>query len=157
MKTRRKRRAKPIAGTTAFWDTSGIVPLCTLQPQSAPARQHARVHSRQVVWWATPVEALSALRRLSREDQLTREELRQSLARLEYLRTRWSEIQPTEEARRHAERLLAVHRLRAADAFQLAAALVWCENRTRGRVFIGSDSSLSDSAEAEGFTVIRLI
>jgi predicted nucleic acid-binding protein len=110
-----------------------------------------------VVWWATPVEVHSAFHRLARDRQLTRDELRQALARLEYLRTRWSEIQPTEEARHNAERLLAIHRLRAADAFQLAAAMVWCGNLTRGRVFIGGDSNLSDAAEAEGFTVIRLI
>jgi uncharacterized protein len=156
MKTRRKRRVRSTGAVTAFWDTSGIVPLCSLQSQSAPARQHARVYSRQVVWWATPVEALSAFHRLSREGQLTREGLRQALARLEYLRGRWSEIQPSEEARHNAERLLATHKLRAADAFQLAAALVWCGNRTRGRVFIGAESSLADAAETEGFTVIRL-
>ena len=157
MKTKRKARAKTANAITAFWDTSGIVPLCSAQAQSAPARQHVRIHSRQVVWWATAVEALSAFHRMSREGQLTREELRQVLVRLEYLRTRWSEIQPTEEARQSAERLLAVHRLRAADAFQLAAALVWCAHRTRGRVLICGDINLADAAENEGFTVIRLI
>ena len=157
MKTRRKRGVEPIRAVTAFWDTSGIVPLCSLQPQSAPVRQQARVFSRQVVWWATPVEALSAFHRLAREGQLTKAELRQPLARLEYLRARWSEIQPSEDARQTAERLLARYRLRAADALQLAAALIWCADRTRGRVLIGADSILADAAETEGFTVVRLI
>ena len=157
MKSSRKRRQKPPAPITAFWDTSGIVPLCVRQPQSAPARQTARVHSRQVVWWSTAVEAVSAFHRLTREGLLTREELRQALARLEYLRVRWNEVQPTEDLRHRAERLLATQRFRAADALQLAAALVWCGNHTRGRVFIGADGNLADAAEAEGFTVIRLL
>jgi predicted nucleic acid-binding protein len=88
---------------------------------------------------------------------MTTKESRLSLARLDYLRDRWNEVQPTDDLRRRAERLLGAHKLRAADALQLAAALVWCGNRPRGRVFIGADGSLSDSAEAEGFTVIKLL
>jgi len=49
------------------------------------------------------------------------------------------------------------HRLRAADALQLAAALVWCSNRPRGRAFLVADGALSDAAEAEGFAVIRVL
>jgi hypothetical protein len=55
-----------------------------------------------------------------------------------------------------AERLLARHKLRVADALQLAAALEWCGNNPRGRVFIGCDGDLLDRAEAEGFTGIRV-
>ena len=126
-------------------------------PPAAPARQTARVHSRQVVWWATPVEATSVFHRLAREGEVTTKDLRQSLTRLEYLRVRWNEIQASEELRHRAERLLAAHKLRAADALQLAAALVWCGNHTRGRIFIGADGSLADAAEAEGFSVIRIL
>ena len=49
------------------------------------------------------------------------------------------------------------NRLRAADALQLAAALVWCRQRPHGRAFVVADDGLSDAAEAEGFTVIRLL
>jgi predicted nucleic acid-binding protein len=80
---------------------------------------------------------------------------RQAFARLDYMRSRWNEVQPTEEVRERAERLLRIHRLRAADALQLAAALVWCEDRPRGRALIGADGSLSEAAAAEGFTIIR--
>ena len=153
----RGRRPGASASLTAFWDTSGVVPLCTHQIQSAPARQAARVYSRQVVWWATPVEAISAFHRLTRDAAIDRSELRHSLARLDYLRERWSEIQPTEELRDRAEHLLATHKLCAADALQLSAALAWSGNHTRGRFFIGSDGVLADAAEAEGFTVIRLL
>jgi predicted nucleic acid-binding protein len=72
------------------------------------------------------------------------------------LRNRWNEVQPTEEVRERAERLLRIHKLRASDALQLAAALVWCENRPRGRALIGDDGNLCEAARAEGFTIIRL-
>jgi predicted nucleic acid-binding protein len=156
MRTKTKPRKAPETSVTAFWDTSGIVPLCCLQLQPDRARQTTRIHSRQVVWWATPVEAISAFNRLVREGYATTKESRHALDRLEYLRQRWNEIQPTEDVRHTAERLLGVHKLRAADAFQLAAALVWCGNHPRGRFFICADGNLSNAADAEGFTVVSL-
>jgi hypothetical protein len=39
----------------------------------------------------------------------------------------------------------------------LSAALIWCSHRPRGRYFIGGDGVLASAAEAEGFTVIRLL
>ena len=154
MKT--KSRGKPRPTLTAFWDTSALVPLCCFQPQSAQARQAARTYSRQVVWWGTVIEAVSSLNRLTRDGTLNSKESKQSFARLDYLRDRWNEVQPTEEVRDRAERLLRVHRLRAADALQLAAALVWCRDRPQGRALIGADGNLSEAASAEGFSVIRL-
>ena len=155
MKT--KRGGKPRAVMTAFWDTSALVPLCCFQPQSAQARQVARTYSRQVVWWGTVIEAVSSLNRLIREGTLNPKESGQAFARLDYLRGRWNEVQPTEEVRDRAERLLRIHKLRAADALQLAAALVWCGDRPQGRTLIGADSYLSEAAGAEGFTVVRLV
>lgn len=147
------KQRKPM---TAFWATSALVPLCCYQPQSAQARQAARTYSRQVVWWGTVIEAVSLLNRLTREATLTVDESRQAFARLDYLRSRWNEVQPTEDVRERAERLLRIHKLRPADALQLAAALVWCKDRPRGRSLIGSDGNLSQAAGAEGFTIIRL-
>lgn len=155
MKSKTARRPRP--PITAFWDTSALVPLCCFQPQSAQARQVARTYSRQVVWWATVVEAFSSLNRLTRDGTINIKESAQALARLNYLRKRWNEIQPTEEVRDRAERLLRIHKLRAADALQLAAALVWCGDRPQGRVLIGADGNLSAAANAEGFAVIQLL
>jgi predicted nucleic acid-binding protein len=154
---RTKSATKLRAPITAFWDTSAVVPLCCFQSQSAQARQAARTYGRQVVWWATVVEAVSSLNRLTREGTLNSKESRQAFTRLEYLRERWNEVQPTEEVRDRAERLLRVHKLRAADALQLAAALVWCGDRPQGRVLIGADGNLSTAAAAEGFTTIQLL
>lgn len=142
---------------TAYWDTSGIVPLCRFQPQTALASRTARLYARQVTWWATIVEAVSAFDRLQRDEQLTVAGKQQAMTRLEYLRRRWNEVQPSDEVRDGAVRLLGVHRLRAADALQLSAALVWCSQKAHGRHFIAADGGLAEAAEAEGFTVIRLL
>ena len=154
MKTKRSGKSPPM---TAFWDTSAVVPLCCFQPQRAQARQAGRTYSRQVVWWGTIIEAVSSLNRLTRDGAINAKESSQAFARLEYLRARWNEVQPTEEVRIRAERLLRIHRLRAADALQLAAALVWCGNHPQGRALIGTDGNLSDAASAEGFTVIHVL
>lgn len=155
MKNKRGPKQRP--PLTAFWDTSALVPLCCFQPQSSYARQAARTYSRQVVWWGTIIEAVSSLNRLSREGVVTADESRQAFARLEYLRDRWNEIQPTEGVRERAERLLRIHKLRAADALQLAAALVWCEDHPRGRSLIAADGNLSEAASAEGFTLVQVL
>jgi uncharacterized protein len=140
----------------AFWDTSAVVPLLCFQAGSSHVRQLARSYGRQIVWWITPVEAASAVQRLTREGNLQAEGASQAIARLYYLRGRWSEVQPTEELRDEAERLLRVHRLRAADAMQLAAALCWCQRKTYNRPFVAGDGALADAARIEGFNVLQI-
>jgi predicted nucleic acid-binding protein len=150
----KKIRTIPLS---AFWDTSAIVPLCCYQPQSTNAARVGRLYCRRTVWWATRVEAVSSFQRLLRNEELSREGLQQALERLDRLRQSWNEVQPTDEIREIAERLLGVHKLRAADALQLAAAQVWCRRLPHGRHFVGADGNLSDAAENEGFTVVRLL
>ncbi|MBI4473797.1 MAG: type II toxin-antitoxin system VapC family toxin [Acidobacteria bacterium] len=152
-----KQRGATKPALVAYWDTSAIVPLCCFEPQTAEAAKAARVYSKQVTWWTTPVEVVSSFNRLRREENLAEQGKRQALTRLGYLRDRWTEVQPTLEVRQTAERLLNVHKLRAADALQLSAALVWCGHRPRDRYFIGSDGDLANAAEMEGFTVIRVL
>jgi hypothetical protein len=142
--------------SAAFWDASAIVPLCCLQPQTKVARQARRLYSQVVVWWATRVECNSALRRLERFQELTAKEAQAGILELDRLRLRWTEVAPLEEVRILAEKLLGVHPLRAADALQLAAALIWCNRHPRGRVFISGDEKLLEAAERESFNVIRM-
>jgi predicted nucleic acid-binding protein len=73
---------------------------------------------------------------------------------LEALASAWIEIQPTGNLRGTAERLLAVHPLRAADAFQLAAALQWCRGQTAGMSIVSFDDRLRDAAHKEGFNLL---
>ena len=149
MKT--KRRMKPATLPFAFWDTSAILPLCTHQRQSDPARQMTR-HFRPVVWWGTRIEAVSGIRRLLRENLLTIDQSAMAMTRLDQLQSRWDEIIPTEAVRETAELLLGRHKLRAGDALQLAAALEWCGHHPRGKIIVGADNDLLRAAAAEGFT-----
>jgi predicted nucleic acid-binding protein len=100
------------------------------------------------------VECSSALARRSRFESTLSSEQRRATARLADLVALWTEIQPGEILRERALRLLASHNLRAADALQLAAALVWAEERPAGRVFVCLDARLREAARLNGFTVL---
>lgn len=142
-----------MSGDVAFWDASAIVPLCCSQPATAQGRRLRRELKRMVVWWATPLEARSAFARLVREGQLTIDERVRAVRLLTQLRGAWDEILPTEKVRALAEDLPDVHGVRAADAAQLAAALVWCRERPKQRPFVCFDENLRTAAIALGFSV----
>lgn len=147
MKTKRK-------AVSAFWDASAVVPLCCQQNLSQSMRKLWRETSRVVVWWGTTVEVRSAISRLHSEGLLPAKGRQQALARLEVLRQEWREMMPSDKARSLAEGLPDAYGLRALDSFQLAAALVWCNEKPKNRVFVCDDSKLSVAAQAVGFTVV---
>ncbi|MCX5809828.1 MAG: hypothetical protein NTX36_10745 [Proteobacteria bacterium] len=113
-----------------FWDSSAIIPLCLKEPTSDTVKDILSGDEDIVVWWATRVECASMLSKT------------------------WSEIQPGELMRQRAERLLMVHPLRAADAFQLAAALIWAQESPSGLHIICLDQNLRGAASKEGFSVL---
>ena len=137
----------------AFWDASAIVPLCCSQAASAQGRQLRRDLKRMVVWWGTPLEARSAFARLVRGGHISPDEHVAAVNLLGQLRATWDEILPKEKLRSLAEELPDAHRLRAADAVQLAAALVWCRERPRKRPFVCFDERLRTAASELGFIV----
>ncbi|MBI2088709.1 MAG: type II toxin-antitoxin system VapC family toxin [Deltaproteobacteria bacterium] len=137
-----------------FWDTSAIVPLCVDEPRSSTVKDILSDGSAIVVWWATRTECTSALMRQAREGGLGIAGERQARNVLETLAKAWIEVQPSEALRGTAERLLAVHPLRAADAFQLAAALQWCERQTADKTVVSFDARLRDAAYKEGFALL---
>jgi predicted nucleic acid-binding protein len=106
-----------------------------------------------VVWWGTPLEGRSAFATLVRDGALTDGERRAAIALLGRLRVTWDEILPSEKLRSLAEDLPDAHQLRAADAAQLAAALVWCGERPRKRPFVCFDERLRAAAVERGFSV----
>jgi hypothetical protein len=106
-----------------------------------------------VFWWGTAVECASALARVHREGQFDEEELHLGLGVLRALREIALEIEPRESLRRRAVRLLVVYPLRAADALQLAASLVWCNEAADAADFVSLDRRLREAASREGFTV----
>jgi len=130
-----------------------VVPLCCSQPATAQGRRLRRELKRMVVWWGTPLEARSAFARLVREGQLTIDERVTAVRLLAQLRVAWDEILPTEKVRSLAEDLPDAHNIRAADAAQLAAALVWCRERPKQRPLVCFDERLRTAATALGFSV----
>ena len=76
-----------------------------------------------------------------------------SLGLLEHLRARAFEIQPAEEVRARALRVLSLHKLRVSGAWELAAALIWCRERTQKADFVSVDGPLRLAAVLEGFRV----
>lgn len=136
-----------------FWDSSALVPLCVRQTASQDFRSLWRQSSRVVVWSGATVEIRSALSRLNRGKFIDTNGLQLAIARLEAMRLGWREIVSSEKLRLIAEDLPDTYELRALDSFQLAAALVWCKEKPKGRLFISDDIRLSEAAQKAGFTI----
>lgn len=137
-----------------FWDASAIIPLCLEDPHTPFLKEVSRKDAAIVAWWATPVECYSAFARLRRERILSRsgeDQARQLLARLA---DEWTEIEPGKQVREMAGRVLLLHPLRAADALQLAAALVWTRGYAAGQHFVCLDQRLREAAHLEGFLLL---
>ena len=138
----------------AFWDTSAIIPLCCVQGFSPAARKTFRRFPMPAVWWGTPVEVRSAFKRLKDHDALLNE--RSAIRHWSKFRAKAIEILPDGALLSIAESIPATYGLRALDAFQLAAALVWCSERPRKRPFICADARLGEAANDAGFEVLSL-
>ena len=137
-----------------FWDASALIPLCIDEPSSKTLRSMARKEGAIVVWWGTLIECLSAFSRLRRENILDLSTENQVRRLLKKLATVWTEIQPSEEIRQIAGRLLLAHPLRAADSLQLAAALIWADKNPQEHLFVCLDKRLRDAAQREGFALM---
>lgn len=135
-----------------FWDSSALTPLLLEEADSDLREKQLSRDSVVLVWYGTLAEIESALNRRKREGTLPRQEEQKARARLNLLSDAWIEVQPTTALRDRALRLLRTHPLRAADAFQLAAAVIVCQDKTTGFPFLTGDHRLRDAAEAEGFT-----
>jgi predicted nucleic acid-binding protein len=121
-----------------FWDANALVPLCVPVENPGPSRRLLREYI-PVVWWGTGVEVVSALYRRRREKLLSAQYLEVANRRRDF-----------------AEVCLERHELRAADAFQLASALVWCNERPKNRSFLCRDLRLRAAARTEGFSIVEL-
>jgi predicted nucleic acid-binding protein len=137
-----------------FWDSSAVVPLLIAEARSDALTQQLSVDTEPVIWWTTPLECQSALQRRHRDRPFAAAELTGYADRLRQIVQHADTVAPTDEVRRRAARLLAVHALRAADALQLAAALIWSEEQPHGESFVSLDGRLRDAAAREGFTLV---
>jgi predicted nucleic acid-binding protein len=130
------------------------MPLLVAESASTHVRE---IHSGDpaiVTWWGTPIECVSALARLERKGALTSAGLGGSITRIRHAVTSWTEVWPSDDVREQSIRLLRVHALRAADAVQLAAAIIAAEFQPGTLDFVTLDSNQAAAADKEGFRVI---
>lgn len=137
-----------------FWDASAIIPLCIDEPQTKIVKNIIKEDNSMIAWWGGIIECYSAFARLRREGLINSEDEDQIRSLLLMLSTSWIEIEPSEEIRKIASRLLLLHPLRAADSLQLAAALIWADKIPKGHHFVCLDNRLRTAARREGFTFI---
>lgn len=136
-----------------FWDSSALVPLLVEEELTAPLRDLYLSEPWTITWWGTSIECASALSRLERENKLSAREVNGALENLDALARHWHRIEPVDAVLETARRLLRVHPLRAADSFQLAAAVLASEGRPSTLEFVCLDDRLVTAAQREGFLV----
>jgi predicted nucleic acid-binding protein len=129
------------------------MPLIVVEASTDAMRRIAERDPVMCVWWATEVECVSALARLEREGALGDTAVTGALECLDLLAESWNEVQPVAMVRGTARRLVRVHTLRAADALQLAAAVIAAEGQPASLEIVTLDEQLASAARREGFTV----
>jgi hypothetical protein len=137
-----------------FWDSSAVVPVLIAEARSSAMVALLRADRTPAIWWGTPVECQSAFHRRRREEILSQGALGDALTRLARLVEDVDVMAPTPRLRERAGWALAAHPLRAADALQLAAALVWSDESPTGEGFVSLDDRLREAARRQGFEVL---
>lgn len=137
-----------------FWDTSALVPLLLAERETGRVARWLREDPGVIVWTLTRVELLSALSRRRRHDPTATSQLQAARRDLLTAWEHWSEVTAVDLVRRHAERLVETHPLRAADALQVGAALVAAHDDAPALEFVTLDQQQAQAAEREGFHVL---
>jgi hypothetical protein len=136
-----------------FWDTSALVPLLVDEPTTGSAHDLLVRDSSVVIWMLTSVELLSTIGRLGRQAAGLDDLLPSLRSAATDLVSRCAIVTEIDGARRRAERLVGVHAVAAADALQVGAALVACEDHPERLDFVTLDTQLARCAQLEGFRV----
>ncbi len=137
-----------------FWDASAIIPLCIEESRTKFVKAILKKDDGMVVWWGSLIECYSAYARLRRDGFLNSNEEDQIRRLFAILSDTWTEIEPSEDVRLTAGRLLLLHPLRAADSLQLAAALIWAGKTPMNHNFMCFDIRLREAARNEGFSLL---
>jgi predicted nucleic acid-binding protein len=137
-----------------FWDSSALVPLLVQEPAARHMGELLQADREIVAWWGTIVECTSALTRRQADKTLDATGFRVATGLLGELTAGWIEVPPAESVREQALRVIRMHRLRAADALQLGAAIVASDFEPAMLEFVTLDSRLAEAAEREGFPLV---
>ncbi len=136
-----------------FWDTSALVPLIVNENETDYCIRLLAEDQEILVWCLTKVEAMSALCRRVKEGGLPESDFRHAKARLTTILDGAYEIMAIGTVRNRTCRLLEVHPLRAADACQIGAALVACQEKPERLPLMCFDQRLKAAALKEGFVL----
>lgn len=136
-----------------FWDSSALLPLLILEEKTASLLDLRETSEEIVAWTLTPVEVASALSRLQRTAKVTDTQLTAALKVWASIEEGLTLIRDVDAAKQRALRLIRNHPLKAADALQLAAALIACSDVTSDHIFVTLDLRLQAAAAKEGFQV----
>ncbi len=107
-----------------FWDSSAVVSLILEEAASGHMRGLHGSDRDMLVWWGTPIECHSGLARGERAGRIPADVKAEADRALREMSLYWTEVEPVASIRDAAIRLVGVHDLRAADALQLAAAVL---------------------------------
>ena len=137
-----------------FWDSSALLSLVLGQGATEELEVLAASGRAMAFWWGMKVEARATLSRAQRRGEIDELTAARLWTQVEALTATAHEVEPSEEVRTTAYQVVRVHELRAADALQLAAALVWADQRPAGIGFVCLDGRLRGAAAREGFDVL---
>lgn len=137
-----------------FWDSSAVVPLILEEAASGRMRDLYTGDRDMLVWWGTPIECHSGIARRERAGFIPDDVRTDADRALRELSLHWTEVEPVAPIREVAIRLVGVHDLRAADALQLAAAVLARSEEPRLLEFVCLDWRLAAAASKEGMVVL---
>lgn len=137
-----------------FWDSSAVVTRVLDEPSSPRTRPVLAEDPTIAIWWATPVECVSAIWRAQRATRVSEELRDRAIRSLATFLAPAAVVQPTSKVLDRARVLIGRYPLRSADALQLAAAVDWADDSPTGFAFVCLDDRLRGAAQAEGFRVL---
>lgn len=140
----------------AFWDTSALIPVFFKEDSSKILSNLFVERVENVIWDLTPIEIFSALCRRQRQKEISTEEFDRAWRAWQLIESKVYQVRSYESVKDRAVRILRIHPLKAADAMQLAAALVSTKEISQGHYFFTLDRSLCEAANKEGFSVIEV-
>ncbi len=136
-----------------FWDSSALVPLIVAEKETDYCLKTLSGDQEMLIWCLSKVEVISALCRIVRDEKFSESDFNKAKKQFNELIQRAYEVKAIEKVRNRALRLLEVHPLRAADAYQLASALVATQEDPDRLSILSFDERLKSAAAKEGFDV----
>jgi hypothetical protein len=130
------------------------VAIAVEEKATRSVRGLVRADAELLVWILSEVEIASALWRRRRANELTEAARAEAQRQMDVVLSNAVTISDVSAVLRRTRRLLGAHTLRAADAMQLAAALLACEDDPARLPFVTLDDRLADAATREGFTIV---